>query len=94
MFLEIWMIVVLVLTFGICAWHSTKFGFKKGAMAILQSLENDKIIVIHNDGNISPYPRNNPVFEKLMTMGMTPEKIIKKKRKRTVKEQKDDHKNI
>ena len=74
MFLDLWMIAVLVLLFGICAYYSTISGFRKGAFAILETLEHQQIIVIHNDGSISPYSSS---FEKLIP--------TKKKRKKVIK---------
>lgn len=55
MFFEVWMIIVLVLVFGLCAWHSTNSGFRRGAISTLESLVEDRIIHINNDGSIVPY---------------------------------------
>lgn len=49
------MLVILALTYGICAWFSCRSGFKQGSIATLLSLEDDRIIRVHEDGSISPY---------------------------------------
>lgn len=47
MVLEIWMMVVLVVAFGACAWHCTTVGTRAGIAIALKSLENDKIIKVN-----------------------------------------------
>ena len=60
MYLEPWMLFVLVLTFGICAWWNHTKGIKYGIISVLTGLEYDKIISISDEGVIKPYRSNNP----------------------------------
>jgi hypothetical protein len=52
------MLFVLVLTYGLCAWFSSRSGFKEGIVTTLMSLESEKIIRIYEDGSISSYSKN------------------------------------
>lgn len=54
MYLEMWMIAVLAMAFGACAWWSTATGFLAGKKAILTALYHDKIISL-KDSKIIPY---------------------------------------
>jgi hypothetical protein len=49
MYLEPWMLVVLVLSFGVCAWYNRKAGMMTGFFGALDALEEQKIIQIVND---------------------------------------------
>jgi hypothetical protein len=60
MYLEPWMLFVLVLTFGICAWWNHTKGIRDGIISVLTGLEYDKIISINDEGVIKPYRSNNP----------------------------------
>jgi hypothetical protein len=60
MYLEPWMIFVLALTYGICAWWNHTKGIKYGIISVLTGLEYDKIISISDEGVIKPYRSNNP----------------------------------
>lgn len=57
MFLEIWMIVVLVLAYGTCAvWNRAQGqveGAQYGAITVLHRLQNDGIIHIEETGKIN-----------------------------------------
>lgn len=55
MYLEPWMLYVLALTFGFCAWWNRRCGFRAGAFQTLDLLEQDKIISINDEGDIRPY---------------------------------------
>lgn len=58
MYLDNWMIVTLILSFGICAFYSRRTGFVLGATATLQALEKQRVIKIEEDGQIkrwAPY---------------------------------------
>jgi hypothetical protein len=52
MYLETWMIVTIVLTFGICAWYNRKAGFTMGATKVLEVFLQQKLIEITDDGKI------------------------------------------
>jgi hypothetical protein len=54
MFIEYWMIAVLIITFGICACYNRKIGIALGTIATLQRLVDDKIVAIEND-KLVPY---------------------------------------
>ena len=54
MFLDIWMIVILALLFGVCAFWNHRKGFHDGAKDILQNLFDNKIIMVV-DGEVVPY---------------------------------------
>lgn len=55
MYLDMWMIVVLVVAFGICHLISKRQGLHHGAVMTLKLLENEKIIRVSDDGNVSRY---------------------------------------
>jgi hypothetical protein len=62
MYLDNWMIVTLILSFGICAYVSRNRGFMHGATATLQALEEKRFIKIDDDGEIkrwTPYTELN-----------------------------------
>jgi hypothetical protein len=63
MYLEPWMLFVLALTYGICAWWNHTKGIKNGIISVLTGLEYDKIISISDEGVIKPY-RNYDVMIK------------------------------
>ena len=64
MFLEPWMLGTLAITFGICAVWNYKKGMKTGAFSTLDMLENDRVIMIDNAGNIRPYAAPLKKFRK------------------------------
>ena len=58
MYLDNWMIVMLVLSFGGCAFISRRQGFVLGATATLEALERERMIKIEDDGSVkrwTPY---------------------------------------
>lgn len=58
MYLETWMIVSIILSFGVCAYFSGNRGYFRGAMATLQMLEQQRFIKIEADGTVkrwTPY---------------------------------------
>lgn len=58
MYLDNWMIVTLILSFGLCAWTSRNRGFMQGATATLQALEEQRFIKIEENGEVkrwTPY---------------------------------------
>ena len=58
MYLETWMIVLLVLSFGICAFYSRRTGFILGATVTIQALERERLIKLQDDGTVkrwTPY---------------------------------------
>lgn len=58
MYLDNWMIVTLILSFGLCAWTSRNRGFMQGATITLQTLEEQRFIKIEADGTVkrwTPY---------------------------------------
>ena len=56
MYLEVWMMVVLIVAFGSCAWYCTSVGVRAGIVSTLQWLERDKIIRINkNNGKVTKY---------------------------------------
>lgn len=58
MYLDNWMIVTLILSFGICAFYSRRSGFVLGATATLAALERERLIKIEEDGSVkrwAPY---------------------------------------
>lgn len=58
MYLEIWMLITLAVVFGICAVWNRRAGQFEGMYRTLESLKNDKIIAVHDDGSVTAY-RNN-----------------------------------
>jgi hypothetical protein len=60
MYLDTWMIALLVFSFGACAWFSRRGGFVLGATATLHALEREKLIKITEDGDVKRWaPYNN-----------------------------------
>lgn len=60
MFLEPWMIAVIVLSFGLCGWFSSASGRRSGGLLVLDTLVEKRIIMI-KDGELKPYSVwNNP----------------------------------
>ena len=58
MYLEPWMIVALIVTFGICAVVSSRRGFAQGGEFALQLLVEKRMIKITDEGEIlrwTPY---------------------------------------
>ena len=58
MYLETWMIVLLILSFGVCAFYSRRTGFILGATVTIQALEREKFIKLQEDGTVkrwTPY---------------------------------------
>jgi hypothetical protein len=70
MFLEPWMIITLILSFGLCAFLSKRRGFADGAILTLQALEQQKMIKIDETGDIKRWTAYD-------------DKPVKKKRVRT-----------
>jgi hypothetical protein len=54
MYLDPWMIGVIALMFGLCAWTSRRSGIVFGTVVTLQKLVDDKIVMVEND-EIVPY---------------------------------------
>jgi hypothetical protein len=54
MYLEPWMLVILVLTYGTCAVWNRRKGYMVGVMSTLTNLEEDKFIRVLDDGTILP----------------------------------------
>lgn len=54
MFLEYWMIAVIIASFGVCALWNRKVGIALGTIATLQRLVDDKIVAIEDD-KLVPY---------------------------------------
>jgi hypothetical protein len=55
MYLDPWMIVVLILAFGICSLISRRQGVYFGVVNTLRGLHEQKIIKIDTNGIVSPY---------------------------------------
>ena len=58
MYLETWMIALLILSFGVCAFYSRRTGFILGATVTIQALEREKFIKLQEDGTVkrwTPY---------------------------------------
>lgn len=70
MYLEPWMIVMLILSFGACAFISRRGGFTAGAMTTLQVLEEQRFIKIEQDGSVKRWA---PYMD-------TPKKVARKKK--------------
>ena len=49
MYLETWMIALLVLSFGVCAYYSRRTGFILGATVTIQALERERLIKHQDD---------------------------------------------
>ena len=67
MYLDPWMIVTLIVAFGICAFISRNQGFLKGATVTLQALEEQRFIKITEDGSIKRWTPYNDVPVKKAT---------------------------
>ena len=67
MYLDNWMIVTIILSFGICAFYSRRSGFVLGATATLQALERERVIKIGDDGSIKRWAPYNDVPAKKVT---------------------------
>lgn len=61
MYLDNWMIVTLILSFGLCAWTSRNRGFMQGATITLQTLEEQRFIKIEADGTVKRWTPYNDV---------------------------------
>ena len=58
MYLETWMIALLILSFGVCAFYSRRTGFILGATVTIQALERERFIKLQEDGTVkrwTPY---------------------------------------
>lgn len=58
MYLETWMIALLILSFGVCAYYSRRTGFILGATVTIQTLERERFIKLQDDGTVkrwTPY---------------------------------------
>lgn len=64
MYLDPWMIVTLILAFGVCAFVSRNQGFLKGATVTLQALEQQRFIEIDEDGQIKRWTPYTDLAEK------------------------------
>lgn len=71
MYLDTWMIVTIILSFGLCAYVSRNQGFMRGATATLEALERERIIKVLEDGQIKRWAPYNDV----------PAKKVERKRK-------------
>lgn len=61
MYLSLWQILTVCVTFGACAVISRRSGFVLGATATLEALEKNRFIKIEEDGSIkrwTPYAEN------------------------------------
>lgn len=67
MYLETWMIVMLVLSFGVCAVLCRRQGFVLGAVATLQALEKERVIKIEEDGQVKRWAPYNDLPVKKAT---------------------------
>lgn len=67
MYLDNWMIVALILSFGLCAWFSRRSGFENGAMVTLEVLEREKMIKVQEDGSVKRWTPYNDVPVKKAT---------------------------
>lgn len=72
MYLETWMIVALILSFGLCAFISRRSGFSYGAIATLEMLERERIIKVEEDGSVKRWTPYNevPVKKKRRAKGV------------------------
>jgi hypothetical protein len=58
MYLDTWMIALLILSFGVCAFYSRRTGFILGATVTIQALERERLIKLQDDGTVkrwTPY---------------------------------------
>lgn len=66
MYLDYWMIAMVILSFGICAYYSRRSGFVLGAIATLQALEKERVIKIEEDGQVKRWtPYNDLPVKKI-----------------------------
>lgn len=54
MFVDLWIVSLFSILFGICAWWNHREGVKKGIQGTLTVLENEKIIMMKGD-QVYPY---------------------------------------
>ena len=52
MYLDTWMIVTIILAFGICASYNRKTGYRDGGAKVLLALHNMKVIQVTEKGEI------------------------------------------
>lgn len=65
MYLETWMIVMLIVSFGACAFVSRRNGFYAGSIQTLQMLEANRLIKVEEDGSIKRWaPYNDTPVKK------------------------------
>ena len=64
MYLDPWMIVLLILSFGACAYISSRRGFTHGGEFTLQLLVDKKLIKITDDGQIKRWTAYDDVPKK------------------------------
>ena len=70
MYLEPWMIMTLILSFGLCAVLSRRVGFYSGATQTLMLLEEQKLIKVDEDGSIKRWaPYNDTPAPKKKRIG-------------------------
>lgn len=55
MYLEPWMIVSIIVAFGICAVYNRRVGFANGGIVALELLIEKKIIRITDEGEVKKY---------------------------------------
>lgn len=67
MYLETWMIALLILSFGVCAFYSRRTGFVLGATMTLQALERERVIKINEDGTVKRWAPYNDLPVKKAT---------------------------
>ena len=67
MYLETWMIVLLILSFGVCAYYSRRTGFILGATVTIQALEREHLIKLLDDGTVKRWTPYDDVPEKKAT---------------------------
>ena len=67
MYLETWMIAMLILSFGACAFISRRQGFVVGATMTLQALERERLIKIEEDGSVKRWAPYNDLPVKKVT---------------------------
>lgn len=67
MYLNYWMIAMIVLSFGVCAYISRRQGFVLGSTMTLQALERERVIKIQDDGSVKRWAPYNDVPVKKAT---------------------------
>ena len=55
MYLDTWMIVAIIISFGVCAVYNRRAGFNAGGTLALSHLVEKRIIKITEDGEITRY---------------------------------------